>query len=765
MRAGLVVRAAAALVLALGLAGPASAWDAFTVDDIEVRGADRISVGTVLNYLPVRTGERFGPGDARRAIRALYETGLFEDVAVARSGSTLVVTVRERRAIGEVNIEGDFSMEEEKLRQSLEQVGLVRGRVFNRSLLDRMEKELRRLMYSRGRYGMELETEVRELERNRVAIDLTLREGKTARIRQIRIIGNDAFSDETLLDLMESAESDDTWLLSSADEYSSTTLEGDLESIRSHYLDRGYVNFSITSSPVTITPDKKDIYVTLNLDEGQQYRIRDIRLEGRFPVAREALRGELKIARGDLFSRKDLTASRTAIADRLAEAGYAFARINVAPQVDEEAQRVDLRFFVDPGKRVYVRRITFSGHESTEDEVYRREMRQVEGGLYSPSNVERSRVRIQRLPQVRDVRLETERVAGSADQIDVNYAITERKTGQLSLGVGYSSSQGVVFNLGVRQQNLFGTGRDLTVSVDNSESNRRFVVRYTNPYYTEAGVSRSLRFSYRETDPSDIIDTADYFSDSGSAGIEYGIPISEYQAFDLGIGIEGTRIRTTDSTPQEIEDFLDAFGTEFAFLEGTAAWSRDTRDRTIFAERGSLNSVSLDVALPGSDLEFYKLSHRFEGYLPIGKYLVGSASTHIGLGDGYGDTVELPFFRRYYAGGIRSVRGYQSASLGPKYPDGDSKGGDFLTTGSVELIFPPPFDVESGQTRLSLFYDFGNVYESVDSFEASEIRSSVGISYNWRSPIGPLSFSFAEPIDPQPGDETESFQFTIGTLF
>lgn len=758
-------RALAALGLMLVLTSPARAWEAFVVEDIEIVGAERISVGTVLNYLPVRTDERFGPEDAPRAIRALYDTGLFEDVELARKADTLVVRIRERPAISEINLEGNFSMDEQQLLSSLSEIGLARGRTFNRSLLDQVEQELRRQTFARGKYGMELSTDVRDLERNRVAIDITLREGKTANIRQINIIGNEAFDDKTLKDLMESGIPSPLALFSSADEYSRAKLEGDLEAIRSHYLDRGYIQFAVTSSQVTITPDKKDIYITLNLDEGERYRIRDVELAGEFPIPREALEERLRISEGELFSRKAISDSRSAIADRLAVAGYAFANIEVVPEVDEENRRVDVRFIVDPGKRTYVRRITFSGHTSTEDQVYRREMRQVEGGRYSPQHVDRSKVRLQRLPQVQDVRVETERVPGADDQVDIDYSITERATGSLSLGAGFSSSQGVVFNASVRQKNLFGTGRDLSFSVDNTETNRRFIVRYTNPYYTDWGVSRSLRFSYQETDPRDVFSTADFFQDSGSAGIEYGIPISEYDTIDFGIGVEGTRIRTTNSTPQEVLDFLEVNGDEFGFLEGSVAYARDTRNRRIFAERGSLNRISADVALPGSDLEFYKLGYRFENYMPLTDTLVGSLSANIGYGDGYGDTDALPFFRRYYAGGIRSVRGYETGSLGPEYPDGDAKGGDLRTTGSLELVFPPPFTDEGSQARLSVFYDFGNVYATRDDFELSELRSAAGVSFNWRSPIGPLSFSFAEAIDPEPGDETERFQFTIGTLF
>lgn len=758
-------RALAALALTLVLVTPAHAWEPFQVGDIEIEGAERISVGTVLNYLPVRTGERFTPEDARRAIRALYDTGLFEDVELGRRGDALVVRVRERPAISEINFEGNFGMDEQALRSSLSDIGLARGRTFNRSLLEQVEQELRRQTFARGKYGMELSTEVRELERNRVAIDITLREGKTARIRQINIIGNEAFDDKTLKDLMESGIPGPLALFSSADEYSRTKLEGDLEAIRSHYLDRGYIKFVIASSQITITPDKKDIYITINIDEGDLFRIRRLEIAGELPVAREELESRLQTSEGDLFSRKAISESRNAIADRLAAAGYAFANIDVVPEVDEDNQQVDVRFVVDPGQRTYVRRITFSGHTATEDKVYRRELRQLEGARFSPQHVDRSRVRLQRLPQVQDVRVETQRVPGADDQVDIDYAITERATGQLSLGVGYSSSQGVVFNAGLRQQNLFGTGRDLEFSVDNTETSRRFVIRYTNPYYTDWGVSRSLRFSYQETDPRNVFSTANFFQDSGSAGVEYGVPISEFETVSFGLGVEGTRIRTTDSTPQEVLDFLEANGEEFGFLEGTAAYARDTRNRTIFAERGTLSRVSTQVALPGSDLEFYKLRYQFESYTPLTDSLVAAVSGDVGYGAGYGTTDGLPFFRRYYAGGIRSVRGYQTGSLGPKYPDGDSKGGDLRTTGSLQLVFPPPYAEEGSQARLSLFYDFGNVYASADDFEPSELRSAIGLSFNWRSPMGPLSFSFAEAIDPQPEDETERFQFTIGTLF
>ena len=743
------LRALVALVLVLSAAAPVRAAEPFVVEDIQVEGAERLEIGTVLNYLPVRTGETFSQEDARRAVRALYDTGLFRDVSLFRDGNTLVVEVDERPAISEINLEGSFSIEEEALLQSFAQIGQV----------------LRNEMYSRGKYAMELETEVRELDEDRVAIDITLREGKTARIRQINIIGNEAFSDEELKDLMESGVPGPLSLWSSADEYSRTQLEGDLEAIRSHYLNRGFANFTLSSSQVTITPDRKEIYISINIDEGERFTFGSLEIEGDLPVPAAELREQIVAQEGETFSRQLLVESRTGMADRLAEAGFAFANINVIPEPDEDARTVDVRFFVEPGKKVHVRRISFTGQVATEDNVFRREMRQFEGSQYSPSDVDRSRVRLQRLPQVQSVQVSTQRVPGTDDQVDVEFSITERPTGQFSVGAGLSSTQGVVFNIGFQQKNLLGTGRDLNVNIDTAEDDRRFIVRYTNPYYTDWGVSRSLRVEYEETDPTDITDTRNFFSDRLALGFDYGIPISEFNSVNFGLGVEGRRISTTDSSPAEIVDFITERGDEFTYLKFTAGYRRDTRNRTIFAERGGLHRLWTTIVPPDGDLEFLKAGYNFEGYVSLTDRLVFAPRAQVDWGTGYGDDDELPFFERFFAGGIRSVRGYAGGTLGPKFDDGDPAGGDFRTLGSLELIFPPPFWPDSPNTRLSLFYDFGTVFEDADAFEAGELRTSIGISYNWRSPIGPLSFSFAEPLDPGPGDDTQRFQFTIGTLF
>lgn len=756
----------ALLALALLLSAPlsANAFEAFVVDDIVVDGANRLEIGTVLNYLPVRVGERFSEEDAQRAIRALYGTGLFRDVSLARDGDRLVVQVEERPAITEINLDGDFSIDEEQLLQSLEQIGLARGRIFDRSVFAQIGQVIRNEMYSRGKYGMQLETEVRDLDRNRVAVDITLREGKTARIHDINIIGNETFSDAELKELMESGVPGPLSLWGSADEYSRAKLEGDLETIRSHYLDRGFANFNIASSQVTITPDRKQIYVSINIEEGQRFRFGSVDITGDLPVSREELIGLVEIEEGSVFSRKEVIASRSVLADRLAQEGYAFANINVIPNIDEETRTVDMEFSIAPGNKVYVRRISFTGHVSTEDVVYRRELRQFEGGQYSPAAVDRSKIRIQRLSQVQQVQVSTTRVPGTEDQVDIEYEVIERPTGSFSVGAGLSSSQGVVFNLGFEQKNLLGTGRDLQLNVDTSDDNRRLIVRYTNPYYTEWGVSRTLRVEYEEADPDDF-DTRNFFFDRTAVGFRYGIPISELTRIGLGVGLNEQKFVTTTGTPQEIDDFLTENGTDFSWASVDGRISYDTRNRSIFADQGVLHSVYTNLAVPGADLEFYKIGYDFEWYSEFVEPVVFAPRFDVDWGDGYGDQEGLPFFERFFAGGIRSIRGYESGGVGPRFSDGDPAGGDLRTLGSLELVFPPPFDSESPNTRLSVFYDFGTVFADADQFDVGDFRTSIGVSFNWRSPIGPLSFSYAEPLDPQEGDETQRFQFTIGTLF
>ncbi|MDH3714593.1 MAG: outer membrane protein assembly factor BamA [Gammaproteobacteria bacterium] len=738
----------------------------FTVGEIDIRGTDRISVGTVLNYLPVRVGDTVTPRDVSAAIRALYETGLFHDVTVGRRGDSFIVTVKERPAIAAVEVEGNTLLEDEQLDDSLSQLGIERGRVFNASVLEKIQQELQRLYFSQGYYAMTLKTSLEELERNRVAINIEIFEGENARIRHIKIIGNNQFPDDELLDLLESGVAGMFQFLSSAHEYSRAKLSGDLETLRSFYQDRGFVRFEIVSTQVSISADKRDIYITINIDEGEVYSVENIRLSGQYPVSEEELRERILIKQGDIFSRKRMSESASNMASVIEEQGYAFANVNVVPKIDDEKRLVHLTFVVEPGKRAYVRRIEFLGNSKTRDIVFRRELRQFEGGWYSPKRVSRSRVRIQRLRFIESVSVDTVRVPGTEDQIDLQFTIKERPAGSLSLGLGFSSSQGLLFNIGVSQENLFGTGNRIALSLDNSATRRQLSFSHTNPYFTENGVSRSFNVFARETDATEISTTSDYLTDSYGGSMSFGIPLSEFTTVRLGGGFENTQVFETESTPLHIEEFIDKYGDIYDLLNITSSVVRDTRNRTTFPERGNKHLVSLEATLPGSDLEYYKLGYDYEFFYPLNaRRLVFSFRTDLDGGNGYGDLDELPFFEKYFTGGIRSLRGYAAFSLGPRDSNGNTKGGDFRSIFTTEVIFPPPWAEDVASTRFSLFIDMGNVYEDVGSFDKDELRASAGVSFNWFSPIGPLTFSLAEALNDQPGDETESFQFAIGTLF
>ncbi len=755
------------LLVAIGLLSAsfyaAASETTFTVSSIEIRGNTRTDPGTVLNYLPIKSGEKFSAAtDSGRAIRALYETGLFNDVGLYRRGTVLVVELAERPVISSINIEGNVKIDDEQLETALRFEGIHRGRVFNRSVLETVQQELRRLYYSTGNYSMRMETKVEVLERNRVDINIDISEGRVATIRHINIVGNKAFSDSTLLDLIESGVESSN-IFSSADEYSRIKLEGDLEVLRSHYLDRGYINFSINSTQVSISPNRKDIFITINFIEGDQYTINKVSLLGEFVVPKTELEALVTFAPADGFSRQEMVRSKDAIANRLGEDAYAFANVNLSTQVDEENKTVDAIFFIDPGKRVYVNRITFTGHSGTSDHVFRREMRLIEGGRFSPTRLNRSRVRLQRLAFIRSVRIETPRVPGTDDLIDVNVQMEEGASGSFTAGLGVGSDD-VVFNVGVSQDNFLGTGNKFSFSFDNSSSVTQFSATYGESYYTVDGVSRTLSAFVREQDASEISTTVDFVSDTQGLGLSFGIPRSEFSTLRAGADFENSKITETDGSSDEIKDFLLENGEDFDIYSLSLSYGFDSRNRTVFAESGILQRVSASVAVPGSDQEFYKLGYKLEYYYPLTDSLVFSASNRTDHGTGYGDQDELPFFERYYAGGVRSLRGFRQGSLGPQDSTGDAAGGDFRFLNTIELITPPAFSGDS-QSRVSLFTDFGNVFKDIDSFESSEIRGSYGIAFVWLTPVGPLTFSFAKPFEDEPGDSLQTFQFTIGSVF
>ncbi|MDO6460743.1 outer membrane protein assembly factor BamA [Granulosicoccaceae sp. 1_MG-2023] len=737
----------------------------FQVADIVVEGASRIDVGTVLTYLPVRSGDLFDPAtDTARSIRALYETGLFSDVSLSRRDDhTLLVSVTERPSIADIRISGNKKLDDDQLEEALRGVGLAKGRAFNRSLLDSVEQELRRLYFSSGNYGMRIEKEVEELERNRVAVNLTITEGPVAKIRHINIVGNKAFSDEKLLGLFESGIVNYN-PFSSADEYSRVKLEGDLETLRSYYLDRGYLRFNIESQQVSLSDDKQTIYITINVDEGEQYSVASVGLEGETVVPAEELQGLITQQPGSIFSRKAMVSSSTAITDRLGEEGFAFADVQVMPQIDDEKKEVALTFQVRPGERAYVRRIVFTGQYKTRDEVLRREMRQLEGSRFSPQLVNRSRVRLQRLSYLQSVSIDTQRVPGSDNQIDLIVRVVEGSSGSFGATAGYGSS-GFLFNINLTQENIFGSGKRLQFAFDTSTTTDQLSASFTEPYYTQDGISRTVTAFIRKTDASEVSSSSKYIMDSYGANVSFGVPISEFSTFRLGGGYEHVKLTETDNSADHIVDFIADEGREFDIFTGTIGYSHDTRNRTVFATSGALHSLSLESTLGIGDLNYYKAGYRFEYFYPLTDFYTLSTTARIDYGNGFGDDSTLPFFRRYYAGGVRTLRGYENGSLGPRDSNDDAAGGDFRTLGTLEVIFPPPFVEEPGATRFSLFTDFGNVFEDYHDFDASTLRGAYGIAFVWLSPVGPLTFSLARPYNYSDSDETEQFQFTIGSIF
>jgi outer membrane protein insertion porin family len=742
----------------------AIAAEPFVVRDIRLEGLQRISAGTVFNYLPIKVGDTVDSSRTGDALRALYKTGFFRDVRIEREGDSLVVFLHERPSIATIEFTGNKDLSTEDLLESLEQEGFAQGRVFNRSTFDQVEQELRRTYFAVGKYGVKIESTITPLERNRVGISFDISEGAVATIKQINVVGNTVYDDDELVDLFV-LETTGFWSwITSADQYSKQKLSADLETLRSYYLDSGYINFNIDSTQVSITPDKKDVYVTINITEGDQFSISEIRMAGEILVPETELFGLVVVEHGDIFSRQKITETSANISDWLGNEGYAFANINAVPEIDNEKKEVALTFFLDPGKRVYVRRINFKGNTKTEDEVLRREMRQLEGGWISTGAVERSKERLERLGFFEDVNVETPAVPGTTDQVDVNFSVTEKSSGSLIVGAGFSQVAGVTINIGVTQENFLGTGHRVSATFNNSDINRTFAVGWLNPYLTQDGVSLSVDAYLRKTNAG-AANLADYDLDELGLRLGTGIPISEFNTVDFAITPQRTKFTAGASASQEVLDFENQTGGEYTTYTLTAGWSNDTRDNFLLPSKGSLVSLVADVTTPGSDLTFYKLTFRYQQLFDLTRLFALRFDTQIGYGDGYGDIQSLPLTENYFAGGIRSVRAYEANTLGPRDSNGDPIGGDRKLTGTLELILPLPFIRDSKAFRLTTFVDAGNVYGPGQNFEFSEMRASAGISGIWVSPFGPLTISLGWPFNDQPGDDIQNFQFTLGTAF
>ena len=742
----------------------AAAADAFTVRDIRLEGLQRITAGTVFNYLPVKVGDTLDDTHTAEVVRTLFKTGFFRDVRIERDGETLVVSVVERPSIGSIEFTGNKDLKTEDLLAALEQAGFAEGRVFNRSILDQVEQELHRTYFAAGKYGARITSTVTPLERNRVGVGFDISEGVVAKIRQINIVGNATFDDDALLDEFNLETTGFFSFITRSDQYSKPKLAADLETLRAFYLDKGFINFNIDSTQVSITPDKKDVYITINITEGGSYAVRDVHLQGTLTVPEEELFELVTIVQGEVFSRKNVTETVRNIADRLGDEGYSFANVNAVPEIDDAAKRVDLTFFIDPGERVYVRRVNFRGNTKTRDEVLRREMRQIESGVISTEAIERSKVRLERLGFFESVDVETSAVPGAPDQVDVDFTVVEGPSGNLLLGAGVSQAEGGVVDISVTEENFLGTGNRLRAAFNNSKVNRDISFSWVNPYWTIDGVSRGIEIYNRRTDASDA-NLADYDLDEIGAGLTFGVPISEFMRINVGLNVEQTDFVAGSSASDEIRRFRDEYGGQFTTVLATGSWANDKRNSRFLPTTGSLTRLSGEIAVPGGDLTYYKVAAQHQRFFPLPADFVFALDSEIAYGDGFGSTRGLPLTDNFFSGGLRSVRGFRTNTLGPRDSLDKPLGGNLKITGTAELILPFPFTKDSRSFRITGFVDTGNVYGSDEDFDFGELRYSTGVAVIWLSPLGPLTMSLAVPLNKAQGDETQRFQFTFGTSF
>ncbi|MGB9493849.1 MAG: outer membrane protein assembly factor BamA [Azonexus sp.] len=759
---------------------PALAFEPFTVKDIRVEGIQRTEAGTVFGYLPVKVGETLTDEKAAQSIKSLFATGFFKDVRIEVDGGVMVVIVQERPAIAQIDFVGMKEFEKDAIIKALKDIGIADGRIFDRALLDKAEQELKRQYLTKGKYGVEITTTVTPLERNRVGINFNIEEGAVAKIRQINIIGAKDFTEKELQGLFQlTTPGWITWYTKN-DQYSRQKLSADLEKLKSFYMDRGYLEFAVDSTQVSISPDKQDIFITINISEGERYQVSSVKLAGDFTISEEELRKLVLVKPGDVFSREKLNESNKAISERLGKEGYAFANVNAAPEVDKEKRQVAFTIFVDPGKRVYVRRINISGNTRTRDEVIRRELRQMEGGWYDGERITASKTRLDRLGYFSEVAVETPAVQGTSDQLDVNLSVVEKPTGNLMVGVGLSSTEGVVFSGSIAQNNFLGSGNNVAIAVNSGKINQLYSFSYTNPYFTVDGISQGFDLYHRNVDTTSSSTTTvtPYKSSSNGGAVRFGFPIGEKQSLSFGLGVDQTEITAFrgSSSPQTIQFVEDTGGDPNSSepsatnltIPLTANWISDGKDSYLFPTTGWYQKASFEVAVPGGDLTFYKASYQLQRYFALSRTFTWMLNGEVGYGNSYGDTTSLPFYKNFYAGGVNTVRGFKAGSLGPQDIYGNTLGGNERVIGQSELLWGVPGMEKS--IRLGWFVDVGQVWASggtstgVPGIDDS-LRYSTGLSFAWISPVGPLKFSYAYPINKQDGDKTESFQFQLGTNF
>ena len=754
-----------AAVVGLVLTVNASADDSrFVVKDIRLEGLMRVSPANVYAQLPLSNGDTADGEKVSAAIRALFKSGNFEDVVSERDGDVLIFKVTERPAIATIKISGNKAIDTDTLNKALKDAGLTEGEVLKRATLDHIKSELERQYFGQGRYDASIVVTNEAKPRNRVAVDIKIDEGDSATIKAINIVGNTAFSDEELIKLFQLKKTHLTSFFKSDDKYAREKLTGDLETLRSYYLDRGYINFSLNSNQVTLSADKKQVYIDISISEGDKYTFGETKILGELPVEEQELQKLIIIKAGKTYSQQYVTASSKLMTQRLGTEGYLFAEVNPIPDINTEKKIVNINFFVNPAKQTYVRRVNFKGNVKTDDHVLRREMRQFEGSLASTDKIDLSKLRLQRLGFFKDVNIETPKVPNSNDQVDVNVNVEEQPSGSLTASLGYSGSSGFIFSLGVSQNNFLGTGNKVSVNLNRSDTSDSYNLSFLDPYFTLDGVSRGYNLYYKKT-KLDSLNVSRYATDSKGASLTFGYPIDETKSISFSLGVDQTDITQGTLASQVVQNFIKEYGNSINTYTSSVAWNYSTLNRGVFADRGASQRLSLDFALPMSDVSYLKLSYNGQLYVPINDSLTVRLRTVLGFGD------SLPFYRNFFAGGYGSVRGYRDNTLGPRSPsfvgdpDPEIVGGNILVENSAELIVPTPFAKNNRQLRTVFFVDSGMVYDrgSADyGFDLGDLRYSAGVSLAWLTAIGPLSFSVSKPFNSQLNDEKQSFQFTIG---
>lgn len=757
-------------LLILGVyATSALALEPFVVKDIRVEGIQRTEAGTVFNYLPVKVGDTMDDDKATQAIKSLYGTGFFKDVRIEADGDVLVVLVQERSAIAQINFNGNKSFPSDKMKEGLKQIGLAEGLIFDRSMLDRAEQEIKRQYLAQGKYAATVKTAVSPLERNRVAVRFDIEEGAVSKIRSINIVGNQAFDQETLLEQFKLTTPDWMTWWNKNDQYSKQKLTADIEALRSFYMNQGYLEFNVDSTQVSITPDKRDIYITVNITEGEKYTVKDIKVAGETIVPEDEIRKLITIEPGEYFNREKLTASNKAITDRLGNDGYAFSNVNPVPEVDKEKHTVAFTFFVDPGRRVYIRRINLTGNTRTRDEVLRREMRQLESAWYGADKITRSKQRLERLQYFSDVNVETPAVPGTTDQVDLNINVTEKSTGSVMFGAGLSSAEGVVFGVTINQNNFLGTGNRVSAQVNTGRINTVYSLSYTDPYFTPDGISRGFDVYRRDVDTR-YLSTGSYKTSSYGTGVRFGVPLSERDSVSAGLTFDFTQVDLDANSPRRYQLYCgNSSGCDNNTLMLNLGWTHDTRDNVLFPNDGVLQRISSEIGLPGFDLQYYKVDYKHSWYKGLTKNITLMLNGELGYGDTYGSK-DFPFFKNFYVGGVNSVRGYQTSAIGPRDTDPTSGrnfavGGTKRVVGNAELYFPIPGMKDSKQLRLSTFIDAGSVYGPSDTIELAQLRYSTGIGISWYSPFGPIKLVVAKALNAKDEDRTQMLQFQLGSQF